>query len=93
MKGVKSMDNKEVLKRDTKALAMELKAEVVKLENALAQFETDIGLLQGAKKDELYWDGEGAYKFLKASNSHFEHDSVLVNNLNKCSDYLESIAK
>lgn len=76
---------------DINLLAMKLKTEVVRLKNALSQFETDIGMLETGNDKGPYWNGEGAYNFIKSSTGNIDHNKTLVDNLEKCVEYVDSL--
>ncbi len=80
-------------KSEVEALSFELKAEVLKLENALRKLELDLGIIQTGNSDGPYWNGENAYLFTRNCSGHFDHDRALLENLHKCSDFVESLTK
>ena len=78
---------------EIKALSLELQSEILKLENYLAKFETNICLLQAGDKGKPLWNGNNAYNTISACIGHFYHDKTLLSNLEECSDYLNSKVK
>ena len=84
---------KKYTKEEAKTLALELEAEVLKLKTALEGLETDLVQLQLGDNNEPYWNGKNAYDFYKSSLGHLDHDKTLLTNLEKCSDYINSIVK
>ncbi len=78
---------------DVEALALELKAEVLKLKNALTKLELDLGLLQTGNSDGPFWDGENAYLFMRNCSGNFDHNRVLLENLEKCSEYVSTFSE
>lgn len=85
--------SKKITGQELNILALELKTEVTKFQNALSQLETDLGLLQSGDAGKAYWSGPGAHTFLKSCLGNLDHDKNLLKNLNKCSEYLEKLAK
>lgn len=79
--------------KDVEVLAVELKAEILKAESALRKLELDLGLMQTGSKGMPFWNGENAYHFVRNCTGHFDHDHVLLENLNKCSDYVSQIVQ
>lgn len=85
--------SKKITGQELEILALELKTEVTKFQNALSQLETDLGLLQSGDAGKAYWSGPGAYTFTKSCLGNLDHDKNLLKNVTKCSEYLEKIAK
>ncbi len=79
------MDQNEFL------LAEELKNEVSKFEKALNQLEADLNLLQNGGFNEIYWNGPGAYSFIKSCLGYLDHNKYLLTQVNKCSKYMNSL--
>ncbi len=84
---------KEYTEDDVKVLALELESELAKLKATLDNMESDLVQLQLGDNNGPYWNGKNAYDFHKSALGHLDHDRNLLNNLEKCSDYLNSIAK
>ncbi len=85
--------NKKYTEEEAKTIALELEAEVIKLKTALDGVESDLVQLQIGDNNEPYWNGKNAYDFHKSALGHLDHDRNLLNNLEKCSDCLNSIVK
>ena len=49
--------------------------------------------MQTGSKGMPFWNGENAYHFVRNCTGHFDHDHVLLENLNKCSDYVSQIVQ
>ena len=75
---------------EKKTLALELQKEISKLETAVYKLETDIITLQSGDKNGPYWNGSNAYDALSACVGHLEHNKTLVDNVKKCSEYINS---
>lgn len=78
-------------KAKMKVLAKELDAEVSKFQKALKQLQKDVEDLQKGDADGPYWNGQLAYNWVKTCLAHIDHDKVLLDHLDNCSDYLNSI--
>lgn len=77
---------------DIQILSLELQKEVVILKQCLKLLKDNIDLLQNGNEDGLFWNGENAVNASKALLGHYDHDMVLLENVTKCSEYLESLA-
>lgn len=77
--------------QELKALSMELRTELLKLENALNKLDDNLVLLQNNESMQSVWTGVNAYTSIKGCLAHSDHDKNLLKNLCKCSDYLESL--
>lgn len=78
-------------KNNVNEISKDLKNEVAKLEKALNKFADDITLLQVGNGASPYWEGPSAYRSLKSCLAHYDHNKKLLDNLTKCSDYLEKV--
>ena len=78
--------------KDYKALAETLEKEVKELENNLKELKDNIDLLQNGDNEGLYWSGDVALSTNKALLGHYDHDMVLLENVQKCSEYINSVA-
>ena len=75
-------------KKDFKALATSLVKEVEELEKNLQELKENIDLLQNGE----VWDGMNALNTNKALSGHYDHNMVLLENVKKCSEYINSVA-
>ena len=78
---------------ELEVLSLEFQKEVVTLEQCLKNLKENIELLQNGDTNGLCWNGENALKANKALVGHDDHDVVLLENVKKCSDYIESVVK
>lgn len=79
---------KEVKKEQ---LSSQLQKEIIKLEKNLKSLEENISLLQKGDEQGLYWNGENSLKTNKALQGHLNHNLVLLENLKKCSEHINSL--
>ena len=87
------MAKKKNSNNDIKLLSLELQSEVSILKHCLNLLKSNIDLLQTGDGKGLCWNGENALKANQALVGHYDHDLVLLQNLEKCSEYVESISK
>ncbi len=87
------MLKKDSLKKDLHALSLELQSETAVLKHCLSLLKENIDMLQNGDGKGLCWNGENALKVNKALVGHYDHDLVLLDNIKKCSEYIESLAK
>lgn len=78
---------------ELEVLSLEFQKEVVTLEQCLKNLKENIELLQNGDVNGLCWNGENALNANKALVGHYDHDVVLLENVKKCSDYIESVVK
>ena len=76
---------------DKDKLATDLRKAVLDLEKNLNKLQEDISKLQQGDGKDLYWNGENAIKVNKALMGHLDHDKVLLENVKKCSEYMNSL--
>lgn len=81
------------MNQSEEVLARELKIEILKLENALSQLDADLNLLQNGDFNEVYWNGPGAYSFIKSCLGYCDHNKYLLKQVSKCSDYINSLVE
>ena len=86
------MQKKENKKMDLHLLSLELQSEVAILNHCLALLKENIDMLQNGDGKGLCWNGENALKINKALVGHYDHDMVLLKNVEKCSEYIEASA-
>ena len=87
------MSDRDLVEEEIKDLDISLKGEIKKIKNALSQLETDLAILQTGDANGPYWNGPGAYSFYKSCLGHIDHDYVLLKNLDKCSQHIETLTK
>lgn len=63
-----------------------------KIKNALSQLETDAAILQTGDANGPYWNGNNAYNCINRCLSNVSDDQELVNNLEKCLDYIQKLS-
>ena len=78
---------------ELKEFSMSLKDEIKKIRNALSQLETDVAVLQTGDAHGAYWSGPSAYRYIKNCISQMDHDRNLLKELEKCSQYVDSLVK
>ena len=76
---------------DKDKLATDLRKAVLDLEKSLNKLQEDISKLQQGDEHGLYWNGENALKVNKILVGHLNHDAVLLENIKKCSEYMNSL--
>ncbi len=86
------MAKKKEKNTDLQLLSLELQSEVAVLDHCLKLLKSNIDLLQNGDSKGLCWNGENALKTNKALVGHYDHDMVLLENVKKCSQYIESVA-
>lgn len=80
-------------KNDLRLLSLELQSEVSVLKHCLDLLKENIDSLQNGDGKGLCWNGENALNINKALLGHYDHDMVLLENVKKCTEYVESLAK
>lgn len=80
-------------KSQMKQLSNSLDTEVSKFQKALKALIADVDQLQKGDADGPYWNGALAYNWVSTCLKHIEHDKVLLDHLDRCSDYLSAIVK
>lgn len=83
---------KSVSKKELLSLSLELQSEVAVLEHCLKLLKNNIDLLQNGDDEGLCWNGENALNINKSLVGHYDHDMVLLENVKKCSEYIEKAA-
>lgn len=78
-------------KSQMKQLAKNLESEVSNFQGALKQLQGDIEALQKGDADGPYWNGQLAYNWVSNCLAHIDHNKVLLDHLDSCSDYLNAI--
>ncbi len=78
-------------KSQMKALSKNLDAEVSKLQKAIKQLNKDLDTLQRGDGSISYWSGQLAYNWIKTALAHLDHDKVLLDHIDNCSEYLETL--
>lgn len=78
---------------EEKMLSVELKTELKKFINALSQLETDVAIMGTGDANGAYWTGSNAYSFIRGCLAQIDHNHKLLSNLEKCSNYLETLNK
>lgn len=86
------MPKKKESNSDLYSLSLELQSEVAVLEHCLKLLKGNIDLLQNGDEKGLCWNGENALNVTKALVGHYDHDMVLLENLKKCSEYIDTVA-
>ena len=74
------------------ALSENLDLEISKLKLAIDNFEKDMIELQNGDGNKSYWSGENAYMSIKSCLGYLEHNKYLLNELNRCSEYLNNLS-
>ncbi|MBQ6323814.1 MAG: hypothetical protein IJI22_03175 [Bacilli bacterium] len=74
---------------EVKQLVEKLTLEINVAEKSLNNLQNSITTIQQGENNNPYWNGENAYGWLKSALAHFDHDAVLIDNLNECLVYLE----
>ena len=80
-------------KNDLNLVSLELQKEVAILQHHLESLKEQIAILQNGDESGLFWNGENALKATKSLLGHYDHDIVLLENIQRCSEYLESVIK
>ena len=80
-------------KAEVKDLAKKLDSEVKKLKKAISSLENDVNKYQKGDNVKPYWNGLEAYNWTRSTLAHIDHDKVLLEHLEKCSDYLSASVK
>lgn len=86
------MQSKKVNDNDLHLLSLQLQSEVAVLDHCLKLLKENIDLLQTGDGKGLCWNGENALTVNKSLVGHYDHDMVLLENVKKCSEYIESKA-
>ena len=86
------MQKKKSINNETQLLSLELQKEVMVLRQGLNLLKENIDLLQNGDSKGLFWNGENALNISKSLLGHYDHDKVLLDNVLKCSEYLDSLA-
>lgn len=71
-----------------KDLSKHLSDEVLKFKKALIKLEKDVNMMQNGDGYTPFWNGKSACDWTKSCLAHIDHDKVLLEHLEKCSDYL-----
>ena len=71
-------------------IVKDLQKEVAKLEKSINKLNDDIAKLVISKENTINWNGNNAIKISKSLLGHLEHDKVLLENIKKCLEYLNS---
>ena len=79
---------KDLTKSQIKELSKQLSDEVLKFQKALFKLERDINMMQNGDGVTPFWNGKAACDWTKSCLAHIDHDKVLLEHLEKCSDYL-----
>ena len=86
------MKKKSTINNDVQLLSLELQKEVMILRQSLTLLKENIELLQNGDGKGLLWNGENALNAAKSLLGHYDHDMVLLDNVIKCSEYVDSLA-
>ena len=86
------MKKKSTINNDVQLLSLELQKEVMILRQSLTLLKENIELLQNGDGKVLLWNGENALNAAKSLLGHYDHDMVLLDNVIKCSEYVDSLA-
>lgn len=84
---MKKQENK-LTKAQVKDLSKRLNDEVLKFKKALTKLEKDVDMMQRGDGITPFWNGKSACDWTKSCLAHIDHDKVLLDHLEKCSDYL-----
>ena len=76
-----------------KSLSEDLKSEINKLAFALSSLEKSVLILQKGDENGSYWKGKNAYTSIEKCFTQIENNYRLIQNLNKCSSYLDSLCE
>ena len=79
-------------KTEIKDLSKDLKNEIDKLSLALSSLEKSVFKLQKGDDNGSYWKGKNAYVSIEKCLNQIDNNRKLIENLNKCSSYLDSIS-
>jgi hypothetical protein len=78
-------------KTQMKALAKDLDSEISKFNRAVKALSNDVDELQKGDEDGPYWNGQLACTWVKSCLAHIDHDKVLLDHLDNCYDYLDTL--
>ena len=78
-------------KAQAKSLVKDLDAQVSKFNKAVKALQTDINTLQKGGADGPYWNGTLAYNWVTNCLAHIDHDKVLLDHVDNCSEYLDNL--
>lgn len=78
----------KLTKAQVKDLSKRLNDEVIKFKKALTKLEKDVDMMQRGDGVTPFWNGKSACDWTKSCLAHIDHDKVLLDHLEKCSDYL-----
>ena len=78
----------KLTKAQVKDLSKRLNDEVIKFKKALTKLEKDVDMMQRGDGVTAFWNGKSACDWTKSCLAHIDHDKVLLDHLEKCSDYL-----
>ncbi len=84
-----SMENDNEIKK----LAKSLRKEIDSLKANLDKFKDDVHKIENGDGKNPYWNGTNAYSCVSKSLEQIDYNKNLVNNLNKCVEYLDSLVK
>ena len=76
-----------------KSLSDNLKSEINKLAFSLSSLEKSVLALQKGDDSGSYWKGKNAYVSIEKCFNQIENNYRLIQNLNKCSSYLDSLSE
>ena len=79
--------NKEEIKKS----AFKLEEDIQKIQESLRQIQEDILQIQTGDFNGPYWNGEGAYQCIETTLLQLEHDTSLLNDLEKKVKYIHTL--
>ena len=79
--------------RQKRKLVDDLDNQIFKIEVALNSIKESIDAIQVGDGNDPYWNGTNAYNCVNKSLNQIDYNYNLLNNLNKCIEYLDSLSK
>lgn len=76
-------------KKEMAKLSKSLDSQVSAYQKALKNLSKDLDELQKGSDGVAYWSGQLAYNWIKTALAHVDHDKVLLDHLDNCSEHLE----
>ena len=76
-----------------KNLSEDLKMEIDKLSFSLSLLRKSVLTLQEGDDNGSYWEGKNAYVSVEKCLNQIENNYRLIENLEKCSSYLDSVSE
>ncbi len=77
-------------KAKAKNLCKNLDTEVSNVQRAMKALNTDLEALQKGDGEVAFWSGERAYAWITNTLAFYDHNKVLLDHLDNCSEHLSN---